>query len=493
MSYEIHADYSRSWLFPPHLEDWVAADHPARFLREFVESLDLAALGFDRRASEDGRPNFASELLLKVWLFGYVNGIRSLRKLERACRENVGLLWLTGLNEPDHNTLWRFWRDNRKALRGVFKAVVRTAVKAQLVGVVLHAIDGTKVLSQGSKERVRTREQIEAALARLDEVVEEVMGQVEAAAREEQETEGYRLPPHWREQMLRREQLRELVAECEINDRQTISELEPEARFMKTRRDGTALAYNAQSVVDADRGLIVAEDVVAEGNDNHVLVAMIDQVTHAVGQAAEETMADAGYYSGEQLQQAEQRGYGVLVNEQRDDAASEEKAAKPYDSTRFQYDPERDCCVCPVGQELPFESLKSRGVAQGGEPMRRYRCQHFATCPVRSQCSQDPKGRTVSIGRFHGPMTRNREKCQAAANQRLLRKRKVIAEPPYGLIKEIMGFRRFTVRGLEQVRVQWSLICSAFDLRKLYPHWRAGRLRFALGEHWGGLMRVHNR
>jgi transposase len=461
------------------LEDWVPADHPARFLREFVDALDVEALGFSSRSSEDGRPNYASDLLLKVWLFGYVNGIRSLRKLERACRENVGLLWLTGLNAPDHNTLWRFWRDNRQALRGVFKLVVRTAVEAKLVGVVLHAIDGTKVLSQGSKERVRKREEIEAALARLDDVVDEVMGQIEAAARAEDETEGYRLPAQWREQMLRREQLRELVAECEINDRQTIHELEREARFMKTRREGTALAYNAQSVVDADSGLIVAAEVSAEGNDNHVLVAMLDQVTDTVGQAAEETVADAGYYSGEQLHQAEQRGYGVLVNERRDDAPPEDKTAQAYDSTRFRYDQERDCCVCPLGKDLPFEGIKSMGLGKGGEQVRRYRCKQFAACPVRSQCSQDPKGRTVSIGRFHGPITRQREKTQVADKHRLLRQRKVIVEPPFGLIKEIMQFRRFTVVGLEKVRVQWSLICSAFNLRKLYPHWRAGRLRFA--------------
>jgi transposase len=451
MSYEIRADYSRSWLFPRHLEDWVGEDHPARFLREFVDSLDLAAAGFHSRTSADGRPNFAADLLLKVWLFGYVNGLRSLRKLERACRENVGLLWLTGLNAPDHNTLWRFWRDNRSALRQVFKLVVRTAVNAQLVGVVLHAIDGTKVLAQGSKDRVRTREQIEESLARLDEAVDEVMEQIEAAAAEEQGSDGYRLPPEWRQRMMRREQLRELAAECEINNRHTIHELEPHARFMKTRREGTALAYNAQTVSDAASGLMVAADVIVEGNDNHVLVPMIDEVQDNVGQPAEETVADAGYYSGEQLQQAEQRGYGVLVNEARD-GAEQNETSKEYDATRFRYDAERDCCVCPQDKELRFEGIKSMGLAKGGEQLRRYRCTHFNDCPVRWQCSRDPKGRTVSIGRFHGPTTRQRDKRSAADKQALLRKRKVIAEPPYGLIKEIMEFRRFTVAGLENVR-----------------------------------------
>jgi hypothetical protein len=119
------------------------------------------------------------------------------------------------------------------------------------------------------------------------------------------------------------------------------------------------------------------------------------------------------------------------------------------------------------------------GVAKGGEQLRRYRCTPFKDCPVRWQCSRDPKGRTVSIGRFHGPPTRQRDNRKAADNQRMLRKRKVMAEPPYGLIKEIMGFRRFSVAGLEKVRVQWSLICTAFNLRKLYPHWRAGKRRFA--------------
>ena len=479
MSYEIRADYSRSWLFPPHLEDWVSADHPARFLREFVDALDVKALGFYSRTSEDGRPNFASDLLLKVWLFGYVNGIRSLRKLERACRENVGLLWLTGLNDPDHNTLWRFWRDNRKALRGVFKLVVRTAVEAKLVGVVLHAIDGTKIIAQGAKDRVRKREELQLELAEIEQAVDEVIAEIEATGAEDQDGEGYRLPPEWRQTMLRREQLRELVAECEINDRKTIHEWEPPARFMKTRREGTALAYNAQSVVDADSKLIVAEEVIVEGTDNHVLVEMIEQVKDNVGQVAEETIADAGYYSGEQLQKAEQRGYGVLVNEHRDAAPSEDTSKNAYDSTGFSYDQQRDCGVCPRGKDLPFEGMKSRGLAEGAEQMRRYRCKQFKDCPVRWQCSQDPKGRTVSIGRFHGPIIRQRQKSQAGDKHRLLRKRKGIAEPPFGIIKEIMQFRRFTVAGLEQVGLQWSLICSAFNLRKLYPHWRAGRLRFA--------------
>ena len=478
MSYEIGADYGRSWLFPPHLEDWVGEDHPARFLREFVDSLDLEAMGFHSRSSEEGRPNFSANLLLKVWLFGYVNGIRSLRKLERACRENVGLLWLTALNEPDHNTLWRFWRDNRPALRQVFKLVIRTAVRAQLVGVVLHAIDGTKILAHGSKGRVLGRKQIEEALAHIEEVVDEVMEQIEAVASREQDSEGYRLPQGWREQMLQREQLRELAAQCEIEQRKTIQPLEREARFMKTRREGVALAYNAQTVTDAASGLIVAEGVLTDETDHHALVPMIEQVEGHLGQAAEETVGDGGYHSGEQLKEAEERGYGVVINERREGASPDNTGE--YDAARFRYDEQRDCCVCPQGKELRFEGISSKGLGKGGgEQRRRYRCTQFENCPVRWQCSRDPKGRTVSIGRFHGPLTRQREKRGLADKRFLLRKRREIAEAPYGWIKEVWSFRRFTVVGLENVRVQWSLICAAFNLRKLYPQWKAGKLTFA--------------
>lgn len=478
MGHEIRADYSRRWLFPPSLEDWVPEDHPARFVREFVDSLDLAALGFAQRTSPDGRPNYAADLLLKVWLFGYLHGIRSLRQLERACRENVGLLWLTGLHEPDHNTLWRFWRDNRSALRALFKQVVRTAAQAELIGLVLHAVDGTKVTAQGSKDRVRSREKIEEALRRIDESVEAVVEQIEAAASGEDDTESYRLPADWRERMLEREELRELAGRCEIEQRKAIHPLDRDARFMKTRREGIALAYNAQAVSDGDSGLIVAGEVIVDETDNNALAGMIEQARENAGQAAEQTVADAGYHSGAQLQTAEERGYAVVVAEQRDKQEADKE--NPYDIAHFRHDAARDCCVCPEGKELRFEGHTSKGPGRGREEIyRRYRCAQFADCPVRRSCSRDSNGRTVSIGRFHGAIARQREKRQTESAREILRRRKAIIEPVFGVIKEILGFRRFTVRGIDNVRTQWSLVCIAYDLRKLFPFWKQGKLRFA--------------
>ena len=150
MAQPLAPDYGQQFLFPPALEDWVPRDHPARFLREFVDQLDLPALGFIMPSGSEGRPPYAPSLLLKIWLYGYFHRLRATRRLEAACREVLPLIWLTGLIAPDHNSLWRFWRDHKKALRAVFQQSVRLALRTGCVGLALQALDGTKIQAAAS-------------------------------------------------------------------------------------------------------------------------------------------------------------------------------------------------------------------------------------------------------------------------------------------------------------------------------------------------------
>jgi transposase len=419
------------------------------------------------RDSEEGRPNYAPDLLLKVWLYGYLMRIRSSRGLERACRENVGLIWLTGMNEPDHNTLWRFFSENKKALRNVFKQVVRIALKAKLLGLVLHAVDGTKIIAHASRSGGLHKVNLEKALRKLDQSIEEAMGKIETAEVEEQGE--YRLPEELREKGQLREKIKAALEEMKEAGTKNYHPQEKDARMMNCgpRKE---FGYNAQAVADGESGLIVAEEVVNAAADHGLLVPMVEKVEAELGQAAEETLADSGYSSAAELRRAEDRGYGVLVNlgKQREEIPE----AGEYHPSKFRYDKEADQCVCPRGEALTFAGATK---SHSKYPVRVYTCKSYKECPVRWQCSKAKSGRRIELSVFHDSLMRQREKQRREEKQAALRRRPGIIEPVFGNIKQAMGFRRWTVAGLDNVRTQWSLLCTTVNLSKLHKLWLSGQ------------------
>ena len=474
MSKQIRADYDQVMMFPPVVEDWIGVDHPARFIRDFVDSLDLSTLGFRQRPSESGRPNYSSELLLKVWIYGYVNSIRSTRKLERACKENMGLIWLTGMNAPDHNSLWRFWRDNKQALKNVFKHTVNVALKSNLIGLVIHALDGTKITARASRDGVIRKKELEKLLKKLDGSVDEAMAEVERA--DKKETGSYRLPASMRDESKRKDIIKKALNELEHMDKQLINLSEPEARFMKGNRK-IDLSYNAQVVADKKNGLIVACDVINNTNDNGQLVPMLDLVNENLGEVAQENVADAGFYSSSQIGLADRRGYEVLTNPPSSDLGPQEPPeTNPYHSSWFKYDEERDCCICPLGKDLFF--LQSRVKGRNRARSRRYQCVSFNECPSRWRCSSSKHGRVVGISLNRVAVARQRSKRKDPAKIQALKMRKVIVEPVFAWIKTQMGFMRWTMFGLENAKSQWFLLCSAINLKKLYRFWKTQQLGF---------------
>lgn len=397
MSRGIKADYQQLMMFPPLLEDWVGPEHPARFIRDFVDSLDLPGLGVRVRTAAVGRPPYSTGMLLKAWLYGYLNRIRSTRQLEHGCRENLGLIWLTGLKPPDHNTLWRFWQDNREALRRVFRQSVQVALHAGLLQLVLHAVDGTKIQAVSGRPGVWRRRDLEKALTRLDASVAQVMNEVEAA--QVQERGSYLLPEELQDQTVRRQRIQEALQMLATADRDHLHPGEPEARLMKVGA-GVAPACNAQVVADGASGLLVAAQVVNAETDNQQLVPMLDQVQENLGATAQETLADGGYVSAAEIAQAGTRGYEVLTP-----AGSEED--RPYHTSRFIYDEARDCCLCPRGQVLSYERTKTN---RGKYPVRVYRCRNFRDCPCAASAAGTPKAGNWRSARTIGPWCGNVEK-----------------------------------------------------------------------------------
>ena len=467
---QIRADYKQVFLLPPSLDDWVGLDHPARFIRDFVDALDLEALGFCVPTAGTGRPAYAADLLLKVWLYGYFSKIRPSRKLEKACMENMAFIWLTGMNTPDHNTLWRFWRDNKKVFKRVFKESVQVAVKSDLIGMALHAMDGTKIMAGSSREKFKNSDQLERMLENLDKWIADVMTETERC--HDKERDEYRLPKVLQDELKRKEQIQRALQELRDTDKKVVHPGEPEARYMKNRRS-LEPSYNAQAVADQKSGMIVAEDVVDEGADNGHLVPMLDRVQENLGATAQETVADAGYFAAAQIAQAEEKKYGVVVAKSSGETTAEKGAeTDPFHFSRFIYDQQRDVCICPRGSLLKF--LQKKVTGKNDNEIRRYRCREYRECPDRWKCSKAKHGRMIDISVYREALERHSKKREIPENKKLLKARKAIIEPVFAWIKRCLGFRRWTVFGLPNVRAQWSLICATINLKKLYRQWLAG-------------------
>jgi hypothetical protein len=405
------------------------------------------------------------ELLLGVWLYAWMERVRSSRAIEKACQRDIAFVWLTSNLHPDHNTIWRFFRDNKKVLKKLFVHVVRLAAEVELVGFALHALDGTKMQAQSSMESTVHRKALSEELKKLEATVEASVAAIDAAAQEP--SPDWKMPDKFAEPDERKKTIREALAKLDAADTNHLHPSEPDARVMKTR-EGLRLGYNAQAVVDHDSDMIVAVDVSGDETDHAQLVPMVESVKETLGAVAEQTVADAGYESGAQFEEAERRHLPVLVNVQQE---SSEKG--DYAKSRFTYDAEREVYVCPLGEVLPFERIEQPTT---GKPIARrtYRC-HNRQCPVRALCSKDPKGRSIRRLVTEEAFERQVLRQTGFEMQILLSLRKEIVEHIFGIAKTIDGFRRFTARGLEAARAQWALACLAINLRKLLPAWRDGR------------------
>ena len=460
----IDADFSKTFLFPPSLEDFVPPDHPARFIREFADYI-LPDVGLEwKDENGDGRPPFAAALLFRVWLYGYLHRITTVRKLEAACREHVGLLWLTGMQSPDHNTLWRFWRMNRKTIRRVFREAIQLAVQAGMIGLALHAVDGTKIQARSSTRTAWNRGRLEKFLARLDHQI--VNMETVIASHDAGEDEGYRL----RENLANQQALRQTIADrLETLASHQIDEMnphEPDARLMKSGGT-TRLGYNGQIVADSKQGMIVAEAVVADAFDQGQLMPMLDLVEEQLGCTGAETVADGGYNTEETLVEAEGKNRSITLAAGPADAESHPD--EPYHASQFHYDQDKNVFICPQGQELMFEETKNKG---GGRKVDIYRCLVCAGCPVARDCTRSSRGRTIERTQHHAIVERHRQKRQSDVGRANLKKRSPIAERPFACIKRHLAFVRFRSGGLLNAAAEWTWVCLSFDLKILLAQWQ---------------------
>lgn len=454
----------QGWLLPPNLDDLLAEDHPARFVAAFVDGLTLAEwaeLGVDAQGQALGAPAYHPRALLCVWLYGFMTGVRSSRKLEGACRDQVPYLWLTGWQHPDHNTLWRFYKNHQPHMRSLLRQTVGTALRLNLVDLAVQAVDGTKVEGNGALSRVYGPKKLERLLERTEAAILDLEAQNEGGDDPP--------PPNLPQQLKGAEHLRERVLEARRSlaeaGLERINLTDPDARFMKGAH-GYVQGYNAQAMVSATSqggGMVItAAEVTQEQVDNGQLVPMIAASQENTGQAPPLTLADTGYFSGSNLSACAAAGVPVAMPEK------QPHPSHPYHKDRFSYDPAADSYTCPMGQTLRFSHVTKR---KGKEPVRIYRpLRSFCrSCPAMGLCTKNRvRGRLLEVT-LHDPALRaHRLWMETTKALTAFKKRKGLVEPVFGILKEQMGGRRFLLRGLAKVRAEWCLLAAAFNLRSLW-------------------------
>ena len=461
------------FLLPPRIDDWLPDDHAARFVAMFVDNLrpeEWMQLGVKPNGEPLGAPAYHPRLLLGVWLYGFLAGERRARRLEVACREQIPFLWLAGMQQPDHNTLWRFYQQYAEKVRELFRCTIRTAVQMGLLDLAVQAVDGTKVAGNAAKDRTYNAEQLRQLLER----VEQAIAELERQNREDAVSAPPRLPQELADAEVLRERLMAALGQVmAAGGPERVNLTDPDATLMKGRQ-GFVAGFNAQAMVSplaegkAGRTgfLITAADVVMDPEDHAQLVPMIDAARELSGEEATFTLADAGYHSGPNLTACGEQDHLVLMPE----SSPDEVLNAPYHKDRFLYNAEEDTYTCPEGQTLRYAATKR---PKGG-PVRVYRagvvcrgCPAFGSCTTNKQ-----QGRSVQIGPDDALLRQQRELMRTAAAKERYRQRKILAEPVFGILKEQYGMRRFWVRGLRKVQAAWTMTAAAFNLRTLYEIWR---------------------
>lgn len=466
MSRAIEADHSTQFLLPEAIDDYIGPDHPARFIYDVVCQLDLRAFGMHASDTEEGRPRYGARLLLSMWSYAYFFRIESSRKLEMASYTDLGLIWLTSHHHPDHSTLSRFVSGHTDAIAQVFDQVVRIAKTSGLVGLVLQAVDGTKIKAASSGRTGYYLKRCESLLPTLDASIKARIDAIQATDAAEADLGSLLLPKELANDIGRREKIRSAIAEMKAEKRKSYHPNERDAPVMQCGPERT-FGYNAQAVADDRHGIIVAAEVTTEPNDVHQLVVMMEQAASTLGASTADTIADKGYASSPVFGALQERGYEATVAMPDNFLPHPEQ---PFDASHFTHDATNDVMVCPTrmsdhpGPTLPFLKVRT----QKGTESRLYQCRVAATCPHRAACSDSKVGRVVSLNAHHAAIEKQREKYQSEAGRAALRKRSGLIEPVFARIKQHRGFRRWTLRGLNKVKAQWALVTTAENLRIMY-------------------------
>lgn len=457
-------DREQSTLFPERLEDWIGEENPVRVIDAFVDELELSGLGFERaEACATGRPGYHPAVLLKLYIYGYLNRVQSSRRLEREAGRNVEVMWLTGRLAPDHKTIADFRKDNGPAIRKVCSQFVALCRQIGLLTTASVAIDGSKFKAVNNRDRNYTKAKMARRMKQIEESVSRYLHQLDSADRQEPTEAIAKRVDRLKEKIgkLREEMARLKVLETEMlraPDEQ-ISLTDPDARSMATSGRGSGVVgYNVQAAVDTEHHLIVAHDVIQSGSDRAQLAPMAGKAKQALEIDALEVVADRGYFSSEQILECSRADVTVTLPKP---VTTGLKAKGLFGKHDFRYVAESDVYLCPAGQTLAFASYKRQSHAPD---LRRYATQGCRDCPLKTRCTTSTQ-RVVT--RWEHEHLLEDVQRRLDENPQAMRQRRETVEHPFGTIKMRLGAMHFLMKRLRNVRTEMALSVLAYNLTRV--------------------------
>jgi transposase len=455
-------DREQSTLFPASLDDYVTEDNPVRAVEVFVEGLDLDKLGFvGVQPLDTGRPSYHPAVMLKLYIYGYLNRIPSSRRLERECQRNIELIWLTGQLAPDFKTIADFRKDNGKSIREVCREFVALCRKLDLLSTTSVAIDGSKFKAVNARDKNFTEAKMRRRLERIDESIARYLSQLETADRHGDavpEAKVARLKgkiEKLKEEIVR---LNAINAEMMKSEDKQVSLTDPDARSMATSgKDTGIVGYNVQIAVDTQHHLIVAHEVINVGSDRRQLSNMAEQARAEMGVATLDAVADRGYYEGEEIKACEESGITVTLPKPQTSGA---KAAGRFGKQDFVYVAAEDVYRCPAGERLSYRFTGE----EDGKKLRRYLTSACQTCALKARCTTGPE-RRITRWEHEAVLEKVQQRLDRNPNKMTLRRQ--TAEHPFGTIKAWMGATHFLMRRLPKVATEMALNVLAYNMKRV--------------------------
>jgi len=472
------------YLFENKLDDIIPEDNPVRFIDAYVDKLNLLDLGFINPGTDGGkgRPPYNPAVMLKIYIYGYLNRIRSSRKLESECRRNTELIWLTCKLAPDFKTIADFRKDNGEGVKRIFREFLKLCSKLNLLSFRCVAVDGTKERAQNHLDNIYHKENIDQISSKIQERIEKYLEELELNDRAEEADYEF-LSKNLKEKLSRlkkKENKIDIINQmfAENPELKTYFAGDSDSRYMKDNNRINA-GYNCQTAVDDKNNLIIAQDVTNESNDMHQINKMMNKITDIKEELEIENqtivVADAGYFDEREIVEAvKDERFDIYISHPRDSQTQKNKVKKKkvkipdkgFLKDNFAYDKENDVFICPAGKILHKEGGSSIDTRTGNCHFR-YSCRSCGECEHRSLCTNNKSGRTIKVTEFFCKINEFREKCNSDLGKKLLAKRKEIVEHPFGTIKHSWGYRYFMQKGKDKVSAEFSFIAFVYNLKRV--------------------------